>query len=192
MISASDAFAPIRKALEDAGCAYAIGGSWASTAFGEPRFTQDVDVLAAFTRSSLRDFLAALPPIYAVDADYAQSALANGRPFNVIHMGSAYKFDFFPAAAFPLGLQELERATTVEASGLSLDPVPFVTPEDILIAKLHWYRSGGEVSEVQWRDILGLMRNCGANLDWVYLEQSAATVEVDDLLSTAKEQALGK
>ena len=53
MISASDAFDPVRSALEQAGVRYAIGGSWASTAFGEPRFTNDVDILADFTPETL-------------------------------------------------------------------------------------------------------------------------------------------
>jgi len=49
MMSAGDAFAPLRSALERAGLRYAVGGSWASTAFGEPRFTNDIDIVADFT-----------------------------------------------------------------------------------------------------------------------------------------------
>jgi hypothetical protein len=49
MTPAADVFALLRGALEAAGIRYAIGGSWASTAFGEPRFTNDVDILADFT-----------------------------------------------------------------------------------------------------------------------------------------------
>jgi len=49
---------------------------------------------------------------------------------------------------------------------------PFVTPEDILLAKLHWYRAGGEVSEVQWRDIKGIVRTRGQNLDVEYLKMA--------------------
>ena len=29
------------------------------------------------------------------------------------------------------------------------------SPEDTLLAKLEWYRMGGEVSERQWRDVQG-------------------------------------
>jgi hypothetical protein len=38
-MNAADAFDALRAALERAGIRYAIGGSWASTAFGEPPFT---------------------------------------------------------------------------------------------------------------------------------------------------------
>ena len=61
----------------------------------------------------------------------------------------------------------------------------FVTPEDILLAKLHWFRLGGEVSEVQWRDIQGIVRGCGRTLDHEYLENSAVRAGVRDLLDKA-------
>jgi hypothetical protein len=93
-----------------------------------------------------------------------------GRAFNIIYMPSALKFDLFPARAFPIGLEELERSVLVPNSGLSLEPTPFVSPEDILLAKLHWFREGGEVSERQWRDVQGI---------------GAARLGVSDLLARA-------
>jgi hypothetical protein len=59
-----DAFSPLRSALEGAGIRYAVGGSWASTAFGEPRFTNGVDIIADFTEGSLDRFLACLPKTF--------------------------------------------------------------------------------------------------------------------------------
>ena len=137
----------MRAALEAAGIRYAVGGSWASTAFGEPRFTNDVDILADLSAAHLDEFLQRLPAAFYVDPTKARDSIRLGRPFNVIHIPLAFKFDLFPARAFPLGLDELDRAVPLPGSGLSELPVPFVTPEDILLAKLHWYRAGGEVSE---------------------------------------------
>jgi hypothetical protein len=57
--------------------------------------------------------------------------------------------------------------------------------EDILLAKLHWFKAGGEVSEVQWRDIQGIVRGGGAALDRKYLEQSAAKLGILALLEKA-------
>jgi hypothetical protein len=102
-------------------------------------------------------------------------------------MPAPLKFDFFPAAAFPLGREELDRAIRLSGTALSADPVPFVTPEDILLAKLHWYRLGGEASEVQWRDIRGIVLRCGASLDGDYLRRSAQALGVADLLEKALE-----
>jgi hypothetical protein len=187
MMSAGDAFTPLRSALERFGVRYAIGGSWASTAFGEPRFTNDVDILADFTHENLALFLAGLPPTFFSDLEEARNAIRQGRPFNVIYMPMAFKFDFFPARAFPLGIQELDRALMLAGSGLSELPAPFVTPEDILLAKLHWFREGGEMSDVQWRDIQGIVRSRGASLDRHYLMQGASQLGILCLL----ERALG-
>jgi hypothetical protein len=104
----------------------------------------------------------------------------------------AFKFDFFPAAAFPLGIEELDRAVWMPNSGLSEAPAPFVTPEDILVAKLHWFRLGGEVSEVQWRDIQGIVRNRGASLDRQYLVQGAEKPGIVALLERADTSPIGR
>lgn len=181
----AEGFEDLRSALEEAGIRYAIGGSWASTAFGEPRFTNDVDILAELTSQNLNRFIDLLPSTFYVDADGAMQSIRLGRPFNIIHMPTVLKFDLFPAAAFPIGTQELDRAVVLSDSGLSTEPVPFVTPEDILLAKLYWFRSGGEASDVQWRDIQGIARSCATTLDNEYLRKSAPSLGVLDLLSKA-------
>ena len=159
------------------------------TAFGEPRFTNDVDIVVEFTEQNLEWFLGNLPDTFYVDTAEALTAIRRGRPFNVIYMPMAFKFDFFPAAAFTLGREELARAIYLADTALSRAPAPFVTPEDILLAKLHWFRLGGEVSEVQWRDIQGIVRGCANTLDSGYLQQGAAQIGVRDLLDKALNEA---
>jgi hypothetical protein len=188
-MSPADAFDPLRSALERAGVRYAVGGSWASTAFGEPRFTNDVDILVEFTPENVDGFLRSLPDTFYVDAEEALSAIRRGRPFNVIHMPTVLKFDLFPASAFPLGTEELDRAVSLVDTGLSRGSARFVTPEDILLAKLYWFQSGGEVSELQWRDIKGIVRGCATTLDHTYLRQGAAKLELGDLLKRALGEA---
>jgi hypothetical protein len=185
MMATPDAFEPLRNALERAGVRFAVGGSWASTAHGEARFTNDVDIVADFTVERLDRFIKGLPATYYADLDEARRALRFGRSFNVIYMPMAFKFDFFPAAAFPLGRQELERAVFLTNSGLSEEPTPFVTAEDILLAKLHWFREGGEASDVQWRDIQGIMSANRETLNHEYLEESAAQLGIAPLLRRA-------
>ncbi len=181
-MSPAEAFDILRSALEQAGIRYAIGGSWASTAFGEPRFTNDVDILADITPKNLAAFLRHLPETFYADAAEALDALRRGRPFNVIHMPTVLKFDLFPSSASPLGAEELDRAILLQDSGLSKGPAWFVTPEDILLAKLYWFKLGGEVSEVQWRDILGIVRGCSATLDRAYLQRAASQLDLRALL----------
>jgi hypothetical protein len=179
-------FDDLRTAFQNAGIRYAVGGSWASTAFGNARFTNDVDIVAELTAENLPDFLAGLPEAFYRDADEALRSISRGRPFNVIHIPTALKFGLFPAGAYPLGPQELDLAVSLENSGLSKGPTAFVTPEDILLAKLHWFRLGGHISEVQWRDIEGLVQGSGpAALDRAYLEEGARKLGIRDLLTKA-------
>jgi hypothetical protein len=185
VISIGEVFVLLRVALETAGIRFAIGGSWASTAFGEPRQTNDVDIVADLTPENLERFLAVVPPVFVVGREEARTAVRLGRPFNVIYIPMAFKFDFFTARAFPLGLQELDRAVPLAGTGISDDPVPFITAEDILLAKLYWFRLGGEASNVQWRDIQGIVRYGRDTLDRDYLNASAASLGVVALLKRA-------
>lgn len=186
-MSPADAFEPLRSALERARIRYAIGGSWASTAFGEPRFTNDIDILAEFTEENIERFLNNLPDTFYIDLEETLTAIRRGRSFNAIYMPIVLKFDFFPAAAFAIGIEELDRAIYLSDTGLAKAPAPFVTPEDILLAKLFWFKSGGEVSEVQWRDIHGIARNCANTLDRDYIRSAAAKLGVGDLLDRVLE-----
>jgi len=66
-----------------------------------------------------------------------------------------------------------------------IDPeqsVYVVSPEDIILVKLEWYRMGGEVSDRQWRDILGVMKTRTGELGANYLREWAKALNVGDLL----------
>ena len=68
----------------------------------------------------------------------------------------------------------------------------FCTAEDIILAKLEWYRAGGEISERQWRDILGVLGLQGDRLDFDYLKKWSAMLGVQDLLERAVTRTQGK
>lgn len=89
---------------------------------------------------------------YAVDG-----SVASGRSFNVIHMPSAFKVDVFPATE-DFHHAQLERATCTTFDFLAEQiTCRVVTPEDVLLAKLRWFRTSGETSERQWNDLAGVM-----------------------------------
>jgi hypothetical protein len=66
------------------------------------------------------------------------------------------------------------------------DQSVYVTsPEDVILSKLEWYRMGGEVSDRQWRDVLGVLKTKSEELDLAYLRIWAKELKVEDLLERA-------
>jgi hypothetical protein len=58
-------------------------------------------------------------------------------------------------------------------------------PEDTILRKMLWFREGGEVSDRQWRDILGVLRAQQGSLDLAYLRAWAVRLALTDLLGRA-------
>ena len=180
----AEVFRRVRNALDQAGATYAIGGSWASTIHGEPRHTNDIDFVTNLNAERLGPFFDALGSGFYFDAESARAALENGRPFNVIHQKLGYKFDFFQVIDGH-GMAELARRMAVALPALDTEPVPVISAEDTILAKLRWYRAGGEVSERQWRDIAGMFAASGEHLDREYLERWAHTLGLTGLYQRA-------
>jgi hypothetical protein len=72
---------------------------------------------------------------------------------------------------------------------LSSDTNPVASPEDTILHKLEWYRVGQEISERQWKDVLGVIRVQDKRLDREYLRKWAAMLGLDDLLTRALSEA---
>jgi hypothetical protein len=161
-----------------------VGGSLASSVHGFFRSTNDIDLVAAIQPEHVSLLATRLQSAFYIDADTIREALSQRRPFNLIHLASGYKFDFFPAAGNPYFETQIERSWPQE---IALDEgtairCPLATPEDTILAKLAWYRAGGEQSERQWNDVRGILTIQGSNLDWSYMRTWASYLEVSDLL----------
>jgi len=169
---------------------HAIGGSVASASCGVFRSTLDVDMVVHLGSASVGALAASLGRNWYADPDYIRESLRAGRSFNLVHMPTVGKFDLFPAIS-EFHARQLERARPkdVEYFG-DIVNCPVVSPEDILLAKLRWYRDGGEVSERQWSDIHGILA-INANLDFNYINHWAASLGVSDLLARALYQQGG-
>ena len=190
MIQLGSALAELLGALAELKIPYFIGGSVASGNFGLPRQTNDVDVIADVTPQTASSLCQKNSTTFYADAIDAAAAVRNGRAFNVIHLQSAYKFDIFPVADNPYARTELSRAREIQSSipGLEQLRFPVCSAEDTVLSKLVWFRRGGEVSDRQWRDILGVVHVQRERLDANYLEEWAARLGVGDLLKLVLEQ----
>jgi len=109
--------------------------------------------------------------------------------FNIIHRKSMFKVDVFIPRPRPFLRSQLARAQRQHFTFGREVNARFASPEDTILAKLEWYRLGNEVSERQWRDILGVMKVRAGDLDLDYLRQWADELQVVDLLERALQEA---
>jgi hypothetical protein len=168
------------------GLRYHIGGSFASAIHGVPRQTMDADLVVELDSESVVELVEGLGDEFYVDVEVARDAVTRRTSFNAIHLGTGFKVDFFVKGRGAFDELELERSVLLQ---ISADPPrsAFVkTAEDTVLRKLQWYRSGGEVSDRQWRDVLGVLVAVGGTLDREYLHLWATRLAVSDLLDRAE------
>ena len=176
------ALAPVLDVLRRLGVRHYVGGSIASSAHGVPRASIDADVVAELLPAHAAPLAAALRGAYYVPEQHVSEAIDRRTSFNVIHLDTMVKVDVFISRDRPLDRRALERARPASLEGGVAIPVS--SPEDTVLAKLEWFRRGGEVSERQWTDVVGLLR-AGGDLDVGYLRAGARDLGVTDLLLRA-------
>ncbi len=159
---------------------YFISGSLASSVHGEFRATNDVDIVAALEQRHLPGLVDGLSGEFITDLHQAIAALDSGTSFNLIHRQTYLKVDVFPLRT-AFDREAARRAVEIVMPGGAV-PLRVVTKEDILLAKLRWYRLGDEVSEVQRRDVESLVVMNRETLDRAYLDTWSEVLGVGDLL----------
>jgi hypothetical protein len=176
--------------LNELGIAYALGGSMASSFFGEPRATADIDVAISVDASAGDRLVDRMQAEFYVPVTSARAAIRSHASFNLLATEQGLKADLFVLGDGLLDRRQIERRILVPLPGTD-EGLWVTSPEDQILRKLDWYRRGGSVSDRQWRDVLGLLLVGGEGLDVGYLRTTAAEVSLSDLLEQALAETAG-
>jgi hypothetical protein len=154
-----------------------VTGSIAGGHYGHPRMTRDIDLVVELTEAEAPRLTAALGDEFAADLDIIRRAVSRGVLFNVIHQDAIVKVDFVIRKDVPYRLEEFGRRRLVEIDGHRLW---MVSPEDLILSKLVWAKESR--SELQLRDVRGILEVQDDTLDRAYLERWATSLSVLGLL----------
>ena len=176
--------------LENLGIPYVIGGSLASTLYGMVRSTQDSDIIADMRPEHILPFVDALQNEFFIDQEMIEESVQRNSSFNIIHRDTMFKVDIFIPRPRPFHQSQLARAQRQTFALETEISANFASPEDTILAKLEWYRMGGEVSDRQWRDIIGVLKTREGELDLDYLRKWANELKVTDLLERALHESI--
>jgi hypothetical protein len=175
--------------LEQLNLPYMIAGSFASTVYGVPRFTQDADIVVRLSSLNISDVMKTFSSGFYIDRAQIERAVQSGSSFNIIHFESAFKVDLFVAAKDEFEQQALSRRVRTTIKTESQYAPYFQTAEDTILSKLDWFRKGGRVSNQQWRDVLGILKVQEGRLDLAYMHKWAGELQLADLLKEALRDA---
>lgn len=166
-MSVAEVFRRIMTALDQAGIAYMLAGSFASAYYGAPRTTQDIDLVVEATPAQLRTFVQLLSGNeYYVDLDTALEAHRRQSLFNVVDMATGWKIDLIIRKSRAFSEEEFRRRKRVDVQGVAL----FVaSAEDVVVSKLEWAKLAQSQRHIE--DVAGILRMRWESLDRAYLEK---------------------
>lgn len=161
---------------------YLLSGSFASSYYGQPRATHDIDFVVEVNQAELDRLSSALKTLgsdYVFDAHNFQSVTV-AQMINIYHFVTAIKVDFWITDTSDFSTK-YSRRRSVEIMGV---PVRVIAPEDLLLTKLVWCK---EVwSDRHMNDCIGIWRIQKGKLDMVYLHKRAKELAVVELLARVK------
>lgn len=177
------------QVLEKLQIPYMVAGSLAVSAHGVPRGTRDADLVAQLRRGDGSRLAAELGGDFYLDVDTAEEAIRRSSSFSTIYNPEVFKVDVFVLGRGAYDQEAFRRRISLPLASDQPYSVFVESSEDVVLAKLKWYRMGGEVSEQQWRDVLGVLKFEAGRLDTAYLRQWAEHERVLDLLERAMREA---
>lgn len=164
----SELLTRLSQTLEKLRIPYLVTGSVATIAYGEPRFTNDIDVVVRMVGFQIDSFCGAFPrDEFYVSRDAVEDAVSRNGQFNILHPSTGLKIDVMVADQSDFNDSRFSRARRLHVA--QDHEVTFASPEDVIIKKLAFYREGG--SEKHLRDIRGVLAVTGKEIDRTYIDR---------------------
>ena len=177
------------RILDELGIAYVLGGSLASSLVGEPRATADIDLAILIDLDQASALVRALSRDFYISEEAVKDAVRRGTSFNAVHLESVTKVDLFVLGDDVLDRRQLERRVRVLVTEDPPQQLWIGSAEDQILRKLAWYRAGGQVSDRQWRDVIGILAVQSGRLDLEELRTAAEELGLSDLVERAIAEA---
>lgn len=164
--------------LESLDVPYLITGSVASMAYGEPRMTNDIDIVVSLKAEHIHGLLEKFhTPEYYIDEEMISSAIRSASQFNIIHLASGLKIDMIINKNTAFDQCRFTRANRLQPDASY--QADFASPEDVILKKMEYYREGG--SEKHLRDIAGILQISSDKIDLKYITDWVKVIGLDDL-----------
>jgi hypothetical protein len=168
----------IAGSLENLHIPYLVTGSVAAMAFGEPRMTNDIDIVAAVEYEHVGGLMAAFPEEeFYISEEAIRDAVRHQTQFNIIHPASGMKIDIIIRKNTRFNDSRFSRIRRIKA-GENFE-ANFAAPEDIILMKMHYSGEGG--SEKHLRDISGILKISGPEVDEGYIALWAERLKLMDI-----------
>ncbi len=166
------------ETLERLQIPYLVVGSFASSIWGEPRFTNDIDILIELGLGQIATLCRAFPfPEFYVSEQAAAEAVRDQRQFNVLHPSSGNKIDFMIPRSDDWSQMQLKRGRTGHVDGELFLQVS--SPEDVIISKMRYFQEGG--SSKHLRDIAGVLHVQRELVDRKYIARWVESMQLQDV-----------
>lgn len=173
------------QVLEDLEIPYAVAGSVAAIAYGEPRATRDIDVVVDLTAADLGRLKDRFPEgEFYLDEDAAREAVSRRGQFNIIHPSSGFRLDLF-VAGDRIEHRQVARARELPAIGERT--ARFSPPEELILKKLQYYAAGA--SDRHLRDIGAMLQVSGDIIDRSLVEREAEALGLGELWRRVQREA---
>jgi hypothetical protein len=175
-----DFLAYVIAVLERLQIPYMVVGGFAAIAYGEFRFTADVDIVVDMHYRHVDPFVAAFPiPDYHASPEAIRDSLARRYAFNVIQPSTGAKVDLVPLPSDPRNRAAFLRRQHLVYDALNGQSADFATAEDTIIAKLLAYKE--TTSEKHLRDARGILVTQRDRLNLENLNRLARAAGVDEV-----------